>query len=257
MKFCVIMPALNEEGNIESAVQNTLKAFSDFSIDGQVLVVNDGSTDGTRAKVEEMMARDPRVSLINHETPQGIGASFWEGTDVARADAVVMLPGDNENDPWEIFQYSRLLEHVDIVIPFLYNTEARSLFRRALSFLYRSIVNTTFFVNFNYTNGTVLYRKSVLEGVKYRSRGFFYQTDILIRTVKSGYLFAEVPYRVNARKGGISKAVSFPSLLQVIRGYGRLFYDIHLTGGGRKATEYALDSRTAERSKDAYQASQS
>ena len=88
---------------------------------------------------------------------------------------VTMLPGDNENDPWEILRYRRLLEHVDIVIPFVFNKEVRSVFRNALSFIYRFIINTTFLVNFNYTNGTVLYRKSILKELYYRSTGFSFK----------------------------------------------------------------------------------
>ena len=103
-KLSIIMPALNEEKNIAAAVGSTLRAFGDCDIDGDIIVVNDGSTDGTRAIVEKAMRDDDRVSLINHDRPQGIGASFWEGVDRAGGEAVCLMPGDNENDPWEIFQ---------------------------------------------------------------------------------------------------------------------------------------------------------
>ncbi len=223
----VIMPALNEEKNILAAIDNTLKAFGDFNINGEIIAVNDGSTDATEKLILEVMNKDERVRLLKHEKPQGIGASFWDGVDNAKGDIVILLPGDNENDPWEIFRYYKLLDHVDIVIPFVFNKETRSLFRNALSFIYRFIINSTFIVNFNYTNGTVLYRKSILKELGYRSQGFFFQTDILIRLVKRGYLFAEVPYRLSLRKEGVSKAISFPSLLQVIKGYSQLIRDIY------------------------------
>ena len=215
MKISVLMPALNEAKNIEAAIANTLASFDHIGVNGELVVINDGSTDATPALVEKAAAADKRVRLLSHRTPQGIGASFWDGVDNASGDVVVLLPGDNENDPWEIFRYYRLLEHVDVVIPFLYNKEVRSLFRNALSFAYRFIINTTFLVYFNYTNGTVLYRKSILKELPCRSTGFFFQTDILIRLVKEGYLFAEVPYRLGLRKSGVSKAVTFPSLLEV------------------------------------------
>ena len=67
------------------------------------------------------MKKDSRVRLINHNTPQGIGASFWDGVDNASGDMVTMLPGDNENDPWEILRYIKLLEQVDMIIPFVFN----------------------------------------------------------------------------------------------------------------------------------------
>jgi glycosyltransferase involved in cell wall biosynthesis len=237
------MPALNEEDNIHEAITNTLKAFTDLDIDGEVIVINDGSTDKTPEIVSKVSAEDNRVRLINHDNPQGIGASFWDGVDNAVGNAVCMLPGDNENDPLETLRYFMLLEHVDIVIPFVFNKEVRSIFRNGLSYLYRFIINTTFLVNFNYTNGTVIYRRSILSELTHKSKGFFFQTDILIRTVKRGYLFAEVPYRLKARNSGTSKAVSFPSLIQVIKGYIRLFKEIY-SDKAVIENQFSVDSQT-------------
>lgn len=245
-ELSVIMPALNEQENIESAISNTLMALDDFKINGEIVVVNDGSTDKTAHIAESLIKGDSRIRVLHHDRAKGIGASFWDGVDCAKKDTVVMLPGDNENDPWEIFRYYGLLEHVDIVIPFIFNKQARSVFRNALSFIYRFIINTTFLVNFNYTNGTVLYRKSLLKEFDYRSNGFFFQTDILVRAAKTGYLFAEVPYRLGLRKSGISKAVTFPSLLQVISGYLRLVRDYYFKNRNKIKT-FTLDSMSRKR----------
>lgn len=243
----VVMPSLNEERNIVAAVENTLKAFEDFNIKGEIIIINDGSSDNTENLANDIIFKNPHVRMLKHETPKGIGASFWDGVDNAYGDIIVMLPGDNENDPVEIFRYYRLLEHVDIVIPFVYNRELRSLFRNMLSYLYRFIINATFWVNFNYTNGTILYRKSILKELDYRSGSFFFQTDILIRTVKKGYLFAEVPYRIDLRKDGISKAVTFPSLLKVMRGYLRLVRDQYFRHNHKDNISFTQDSLTAVR----------
>lgn len=246
LSIAVIMPSLNEEKNVRNAVLNSLNAMDDYGFPGEVIVVNDGSTDSTKEIVMSLMKADSRISLINHDSPKGIGVSFWDGVDNSNARYVVLLPGDNENNPWEIFRYASLLEHVDMIIPFVFNREARSLFRNMLSFLYRFIINTTFLVNFNYTNGTVLYRRSVLKELEYRSKGFFFQTDILVRLVKRGYLFAEVPYRLGIRKEGLSKAVTFPSFLKVIRGYLRLVRDFYFTKNA-KEDAFVNDSQAAKR----------
>ena len=187
--------------------------------------------------------------MIRHDRPKGIGASFWEGVDSAKGDAIVMLPGDNENDPQETLRYYKLLEHVDIVIPFIFNREVRPLFRNVLSLLYRFIINTTFLINFNYTNGTVLCRRSILWGIDERSDGFFFQTDILIRAAKKGYLFAEVPYKVGSRKNGVSKAISFPSLFKVVGGYLKLVGDYYFRKDKKQRSDYSSDSQTAARRK--------
>lgn len=247
-ELTVIMPALNEEANISSAIASTLEAFDTFRVNGEIVVVNDGSADKTQDLIEQKMAQDPsRIRLIRHEKPKGIGVSFWEGVDEAEGACVVMLPGDNENDPCETLRYYRLLEHVDIVIPFLFNREARPVFRNILSLVYRFIINTTFAVNFNYTNGTVLYRKSIVSELNHRNDGFFFQTDILIRAVKKGYLFAEVPYRLGMRKSGVSKAVSFPSLWRVVKGYLRLVRDFYFAKDRNLRSSFSSDSQTAVR----------
>jgi len=227
-KLSIIMPGLNEEKNIILAIDNVLSALKEYNIRGEIIVVNDGSRDSTSALVKSKMEENPgKVRLINHDRPKGIGVSFWDGVDNANGDFVVMIPGDAENDPREILRYYGLLEQVDMVIPFVINKKARPLFRRAISFIYRFIINTTFFVNFNYTNGTILYRRSVLKELDYRSKGFFFQTDILIRLVKRGYLFAEVPCRLGLRKEGASKAIAFSSVVQVIKEYLHLVRDYY------------------------------
>jgi len=244
----VIMPALNEEKNISSAINNTLKAFDDFKINGEVVVINDGSTDKTEEIILDYSKKDKRVGLIKHQSPRGIGASFWEGVGSAKGEAVVMLPGDNENDPWETFRYVGLLNHVDVVIPFVFNRQVRSVFRNFLSYTYRFIINSTFGVNFNYTNGTILYRKSILSEMNCKSTGFFFQTEILIKVAKKGYLFAEVPYRLGLRPEGISKAVTFPSFLKVVKGYFRLVRDIYFNKNDKNMQgKFSEDSQSAKR----------
>ncbi len=247
IEFSVIMPALDEEKNITFAIRNALEAIDHFGINGEIIAINDGSSDRTAALIKSYMGCDPRVRLISHVRPMGVGASFWDGVDQAQGKFVVMLPGDNENDPMEIFRYHTLLKSVDIVIPFAFNKHVRSIWRNALSFIYRFIINTTFLVNFNYTNGTVLYRKALLDELEFRSSSFFFQTDILVRTIKRGYLFAEVPYRLDLRSEGVSKAVTFPSLFMVIWGYLRLTRDIYRPIR-RNATQcHASSSQTAKR----------
>jgi len=244
VKLSIIMLALNEEGNIKGTIRDSLRALDDLTVDGEVLVVDGGSSDKTVQTIKETQKMDNRIRLVNYDTSQGIGASFWRGVDNAYGDFICMIPGDHENDPWEILRYYELLDHVDMIIPFVFNKEARSLYRNLLSLIYRFIINTTFLVYFNYTNGTILYRKSILTELDYRSTGFFFQTDILIRSVKKGYLFAEVPCSLSARHNGVSQAVTFPSFFQVVRGYIRLVRDVYYGKGIRLSRKYASDSQT-------------
>lgn len=249
MLLTIIMPALNEERNIDAAIDDTLAAFRQYGIDGEVLVVNDGSTDSTPEKIKRKTEENPgKVRMLTHPKPQGIGSSFWDGVDGALGEIVCLLPGDNENLPGEILRYAKLLEDVDLVIPFVLNREVRPRFRRFLSANYVRFINCTFRTSLNYTTGTVLYRRSLLKELPSRRVGFFFQTDSLIRLVKRGYLFAEVPYRLRQRRGGKSKAVRLRSLGDIIRGYLKLVSDVYLKKT-EKMKDHAADSVTSKRKK--------
>lgn len=249
MFVTIIMPALNEEKNITAAIDDTLSAFKELGINGEVLVINDGSTDSTPQLVKRKMQEFPdKVRILNHTMPLGIGKSFWDGVDDAKGEIVCILPGDNENLPGEILRYARLLEDVDLIIPFVFNKEVRSKLRNIMSRNYHRCINFTFSTSLNYTTGTVLYRKSLLKELPMRRMGFFFQTDILIRLVKRGYLYAEVPYRLRERKEGKSKAMRLRSAGDIIKGFFRLIKDINFKGE-KIAGTYAPDSITAKRKK--------
>jgi len=215
----VIVPALNEANNIGRALDNILDAFTKINCKGEIIVVNDGSTDATEAVVRDLMVDLPIIKLLCHDTPKGIGGSFWHGVNESSGEYAVLISGDGENDCYEILRYLPVMDHVDIVIPFWYNTEVRSWQRRYLSKLYKGIINLTFGLLLNYMNGTVMYRKCVLKNLNLKSTGFFYQPELLIKAIKCGYLYAEVPCELKQRLDGKSKALNIKSLLQVVSGY--------------------------------------
>ena len=224
----VIMPALNEENNIEEAIKSTLDAFKKHNIDGEIIVINDGSSDKTGKIVEEIIKINNRVFLVNHEKPMGIGYSFWDGVKTSTRDVVVLFSGDNENDPESALEYFYLMNNVDIIVPFILNIEVRERIRRIISSVYRFIINISFGLSLNYTNGTVFYRRIILDDINLKNSGFFYQAEILTKLIRMGYLFVEIPNYLKPRLGGKSKALTLNALINLIKGYLRLAYDIHV-----------------------------
>ena len=238
-KISVIMPALNEESCLAGSITNVLDGFSRHGIHGELLVINDGSSDGTGALAEKWAADNDCIRVIHHDKPHGIGGSFWDGVQQARGEIVTMIPGDGENDAAEILRYLPLLSDVDIVVPFVYNPGVRPWRRRLLSFVYHQIIYLTTAYSLNYLNGTVMYRKSIFKGISLKSTGFFYQTELLIKTIGRHYLYAEVPYALKQRHAGRSKATTLRSLFKVISGYLNTLQDV-----------YALRRRSAPISND-------
>jgi dolichol-phosphate mannosyltransferase len=161
-KISVIMPALNEELSLPHAVSNVLEGFERFSLDGELIIVNDGSRDRTGAIAAGLADRFGSVHVLHHSSPQGIGSAFRDGLQLACGELVVYIPGDGEIDAAEIFRYIPLMTDVDLVVPYVQNPEIRRWSRRFLSSWYTRIMGRTFGVSLRYLNGTVMYRSAIL-----------------------------------------------------------------------------------------------
>ena len=92
---------------------------------------------------------------------------------------MVFVPGDNENDARDFLRYFHLVNDVDIIIPFVMNIEVRSKFRRIVSSIYRLIINITFGMNLNYTNGNVIYNRKI-----YNLKYIIYNLKYIIKMEK-------------------------------------------------------------------------
>ena len=228
----VIVPALNEEQNLKGAVDSIIASLRAHGTDWEIILIDDGSSDLTREIALGLSNNNPRIKFLHHSRPMGVGYSFRDGVSHATKDAVTFIPGDGENDPDEIIKYVPLLEYVDLVVPFIVNKEVRSWMRQFLSGLFVSIINFSFRTKFNCTNGNVIYKRNIIEPIKQRSAGFFFQTECLIKAAKSGFIFAEVPMRIRTRAKGESKAMSLRSLKAVVSEYLRLLAYIYFSRKG-------------------------
>ena len=242
----VVMPALNEEANVERAVTETMDAFEQLGIHGEIVLVNDGSKDRTGDIGDALKLKYKNLHMIRHRVPHGIGGSFWEGAHASSGDVVTMLPGDGENDPLEILRYLKLMKEVDIVVPFVYNVEIRGRRRRWVSRTYKAIINLSFGLLLNYMNGTVMYRKTVLQSLSLNSRGFFFQTELLIKAIRMGFLYAEVPYALGTRSTGKSKALTMKSLVKLCKDYLLTVYSVYFVNR-KKSVDYPNQSATHQR----------
>ncbi len=242
------MPSLNEEKNLSEAVANVIKGFERLGIKGEIIIVNDGSSDKTGKIADELSSSYPFVRVLHHEQPQGIGGSFWDGVGNAKGEIVTMIPGDGENDAAEILRYLPLMEQVDMVVPFIYNRGVRSFRRRVLSIIYREIIKLSFGLSLNYMNGTVMYRQSIFQGITLKAGGFFYQTELLVKTILRGYLYAEVPCALKQRSSGESKATTLRSLIRVSLAYLGLLREVFARRG--KSDGLSEDSATYRRQRE-------
>ncbi|MBX7233451.1 MAG: glycosyltransferase family 2 protein [Caldilineales bacterium] len=113
----VLIPAHNEAENIDELVARTAQAFAALGVAGELVLVDDGSTDGTGDQAASLQAAYPWLRLIRHRRNRGLTAALRSGFRAAQGDYILFLPADLESDPAEDVPklYHKLLEGYDVV----------------------------------------------------------------------------------------------------------------------------------------------
>ena len=229
----IIVPCYNEEDAIVPSATAIISILHELCIeDYEIILVDDGSRDNTVKNINAFIESNPteRLKIVRHHANLGLGAAFWTGVDNAKKSVVTWTPGDNENNPKEIIQYIRMIDFVDVVVPFVFNFDVRSKKRQIISKTFLNVMNFLFNTRFNYTNGPALYRREVLSCPLLRSRSFFFQARILIVLSKLGYLFAEVPIKLSIRMNGTASALKFKNVIKLSLSTGRLIFELLFQG---------------------------
>lgn len=114
----LVLPAHNEEANIGIVVEQALATLPAFSDDFEIIVVDDGSRDGTRAIVERLSATDPRLKLVHHPVNRGYGGALTSGFRASRGDHVMFMDADRQFDISDLALLSPFIDTFDMVAGF-------------------------------------------------------------------------------------------------------------------------------------------
>jgi glycosyltransferase involved in cell wall biosynthesis len=228
LSLTVIVPALNEEANLRPTVEAVLAHLGSIADPLEVLVFDDASTDSTGAVADALAARHAAVRAFHNPRRLNIGGVYKAGLREARGAWVVLVPGDNETRVDEIARGVAYVGRAPLVVFYVTNTGVRPWSRRALSRLYVWGVNALFGTRLRYTNGTNLVRADVARALGIRTDGFAYQTEALVRALRSGVDCVQVGLRIQERRFGASKAVSWTNLRAVGAALARLWWDVRV-----------------------------
>ncbi len=186
------LPCHNEEGNVERVVGAVVRALEALQVPFEVIVVDDGSTDGTAEVARRLAASDPRVRLVQHPRNLGYGAALRTGFSASRYPWIFFTDGDGQFDPQDLV---RLLPHAasaDLVVG--YRLQRRDPpHRRLFGWLWNLLVRAWFGVRVRDVDCAFkLLRKDVVESLPLRATGAFLSTELLCRAAQRGARIVEV-----------------------------------------------------------------
>lgn len=222
----IIVPALNEEKNIKNTVDHIIEVAGNRQ-DYEILIFNDGSTDGTGRIADELSRNNSNIKVMHHQSPHSLGGCFRDGVAYAQGVYAVMLPGDDETDSRTIKNLFNALGSADIVTTYTVNKEARNWKRRVVSATYTFLINFLFNLRLRYFNGPSLIKVDLLKKLPSISSGFAYMSEILVRLIKAGYPYKETEMYIKPAPWRVSRAFKFKNVKQVGQAIMRLFVDVY------------------------------
>jgi dolichol-phosphate mannosyltransferase len=208
----VVIPTYNEAEN----VARIIPAIHTQSPEIDVLVVDDGSPDGTAAIVRDLMRDDGRVHLLERTTKMGLGSAYVAGFTFALQRAyeyVFEMDADFSHDPKELPNFLAMMGAFDLVIGSRYINGVRILnwpIKRLL-LSYTANVYTRILTGLplcDATGGFKCYRRAVLAAInleRIKSNGYAFQIEMSFKAWKKGFRLAEIPIVFLDRQSGSSK----------------------------------------------------
>jgi len=212
MEKLVIIPTYNERDNIGTLLDRLMA----LPLGLEVLVVDDGSPDGTAALVKERVAAEPRIHLMERPGKLGLGSAYLAGFRYALdhgAEYIFEMDADFSHDPDSLPEFVKHARDVDVVLGsrYLHGVTVVNwpLNRLILSYLANRYTRLVTGLPLNdATGGYKCFRRRALEGVRLdrvQSDGYSFQIEMSFKCWKKGFTLREIPILFVDRRAGTSK----------------------------------------------------
>jgi glycosyltransferase involved in cell wall biosynthesis len=202
VQVSAVLPAFNEQDNLPRAVPALEQALKAATAAYEILVVDDGSRDGTAGVLQTLQAERPALRVVTHSRNRGYGAALRSGFAAARYEWVFLMDADNQFDPSQV---SALLAHADVAdIVAGYRAHRRDpLLRRLNAWAFFSLVRVLFGHLVRDVNCAFkLIRADLLHRLDLRSDGALINAELFVLARRGNARIVEVPVRHFPRTAG-------------------------------------------------------
>jgi glycosyltransferase involved in cell wall biosynthesis len=217
MKLSVVIPVYNEVDN----VREILKRVKATRLASEIIVVDDGSRDGTRDVLKKLDGKGG-LRVILHERNRGKGAAVRTGLEAARGDIILIQDADLEYSPHD---YPTLLQPIkDGIADVVYGSRFLGGPRRVVMF-WHMIANQmlTFMTNILYDTilsdmetGYKVFRREVIQGMRLNASRFDFEPEVTAKVLKRHYRIYEVPISFNPRDYSQGKKIKLKDAFEAV-----------------------------------------
>ncbi len=212
----VFMPAYNEEKNISKTLEQVLEVLKSLNLKNyEVIVVNDGSKDGTAQVVEGWEKKNSHVKLVNHDKNKGYGEAVKTGFYAAKYDYLVFIDSDGQFDFSDINKFLEKIETSDIVVGYRVNRQD-SLMRIINGWGWTQLSNILFGLGVKDVDCAFkLFKRKVIETIPHleSTRGAMINPEVLAKAKLAHFKIVEVGVRHFPRREGKQTGANFEVIL--------------------------------------------
>jgi len=203
-----VIPAYNEVGNIEDVVSSIVELFSVIFNRYELIIINDGSNDGTEKIIRKLSEQNTNIKVIDFKVNRGYGVALWEGFQKASLKYVFYTDSDGQFDIKDIKELLPLVEPADMVIGYRINRND-NLLRRLLSRGYNFLVFLFFGIKCRDVNSSFkIFKREIVDSINLISNGFSVDAELVWKTKEKGYKITETGVRHFKRNCDSSKVKS-------------------------------------------------
>ena len=204
-RLSIVLPAFNEEGSIELAVRQALAAARLITLHHEVVVVNDGSRDGTSRILKDLETElGGRLLVVNHAVNLGYGVALRDGFRATRGEVVFYTDSDNQFDVRELKDLMPLMEDHDVVLGYRLDRQDPWL-RKFVSGGFNRLSSLAFGMSVRDLNCSFkVFRGDLIRSLPLEATDFFIDTELVARIHRGGYRYVQRGVRHYPRTAGRS-----------------------------------------------------
>ena len=227
------MSAYNEEKHIEHAAKSILELLEGQHLDYELLIFDDGSDDQTSVLADKIAGTNKNVKVIHNSPNRGLAYIAREGIKMAQGQYVTWFSGDNSIEKESMGQILKAIGEADILIAYMANDHIRSMHRKVYSKGFRFLMNTLFQLNLRYYTGPSVYPVELVKTIDTKADGYDFFAELLIRCLKKGAGYKEIPFVHKNDNEAASKAISLRNVRSSLKTICVLIRDLYFSPVGQ------------------------